>query len=41
MRIISQNGAIDVPYEMSAIDDLKYKLKCRIVDVRSEFFGKD
>lgn len=23
------------------IDDLKYKIKCRIVDVRNEFFGKD
>lgn len=29
------------PSKRPPIDDLKYKLKCRIVNVRSEFFGKD
>lgn len=29
------------PSKRHPMNDLKYKLKCRIVDVRSEFFGKD
>lgn len=29
------------PSKRPPIDDLKYKMKCRIVDVRSEFFGMD
>ena len=29
------------PSKRPPIDDLKYKMKCRIVNVRSEFFGKD
>ena len=29
------------PKQRLPMNDLKYKLKCRIVDVRSEFFGKD
>ena len=29
------------PSKRPPMNDLKYKLKCRIVDVRSEFFGKD
>ena len=29
------------PSKRPAMNDLKYKLKRRVVDVRSEFFGKD
>ena len=28
------------PSKRPPIDDLKYKLKCRVVNVRSEFYGK-
>ena len=41
MRIISQDGETDYPYENSVVYVVENEIfrSCKIIDVRGEFFG--